>query len=434
MKKVITLFYITIFVGVNFANAQSLGRVGSPTDTVTTTSIGTVLMGGGSDVDAAFTWMINKSGGGDFVVIRATGTNAYNSYIYGLGTAHSVETFLINSITLANDSAIVQGIRKAEAVFFAGGNQNDYITYYKGTALGVALNYLANVKQVPIGGTSAGMAIQGNVYYDGITNVFSQDVLINPYASGTGLHYNDFLHNPFLQKTICDTHFNTKGGTTPNGITGRQGRLMTFLSRMIIDSSMTDVKGIACEEKTAVCIDENGIGMVVGLNKAYFVRQWCAAPETCMVGNPLTWTNGAKIYVINGPGTYTAIPTVAKSVDLNNWTTVMGGTYEYWTVNAGLLSIGQTTGTPVICIPTGLADFNNEDEVSIYPNPTNGQFTILLSNDNTTITVTDLLGQQIKKIQTTQKTTNLQIDKSGVYIVYAKTKQGTTTRKLIVNH
>ena len=209
---------------------------------------------------------------------------------------------------------------------------------------------------------------------------------------------------------------------------------MTFLSRMIIDSSMTDVKGIACEEKTAVCIDENGIGMVVGLNKAYFVRQWCAVPETCMVGNPLTWTNGAKIYVINGPGTYTAIPTVAKSVDLNNWTTVMGGTYEYWTVNAGLLSIGQTTGTPVICIPTGLADFNNADEVSIYPNPTNGQFTILLSNDNTTITVTDLLGQQIKKIQTTQKTTNLQIDKSGVYIVYAKTKQGTTTRKLIVNH
>ncbi len=184
----------------NLAQAQSLGRVGSSTDTVTACTTGTVLMGGGSDVDAAFTWIITKSGGGDFVVIRATGTNAYNSYIYGLGPAHSVETFLVNSITLANDSAIVQAVRKAEAIFFAGGNQNDYITYYKGTVLGTALNYLANVKYAPIGGTSAGMAIQGNVYYDGVTNVLSQDVLINPYASGTGIHYNDFLHNPFLQK------------------------------------------------------------------------------------------------------------------------------------------------------------------------------------------------------------------------------------------
>ncbi len=433
MKKVITTIYITLLIGVNFAISQSLGRVGSPTDIVTTTTVGTVLMGGGSDVDAAFTWMINKSGGGDFVVIRATGTNAYNSYIYGLGPAHSVETFLINSTTLANDSAIVKSIRKAEAVFFAGGNQNDYITYYKGTALGMALDYLANVKQVPIGGTSAGMAIQGYVYYDGITNVLSQDVLLNPYASGTGLHYNDFLHNTFLQKTICDTHFNTKGGTTPNGITGRQGRLMSFLSRMIIDSSMTDVKGIACDEKTAVCIDENGIGMVVGINKAYFLRQWCAEPETCITGNPLTWTNGAKIYVINGPGSYTAIPTVAKSVDLKNWTTVMGGTYEYWTVNAGILSIGQTTGTPVTCNITGVADFNDKDKIIIYPNPTNGHFTISLSGDNTTITVTDILGHQILKTQTTQKATNLQLDNNGVYIVYITTKQGTRTRKLIVD-
>ena len=433
MKKIITTIYLTIILGGNFVNAQSLGRVGSPTDTITTSTVGTVLMGGGSDVDAAFTWMINKSGGGDFVVIRATGTNAYNSYIYGLGPAHSVETFLINSLALANDSAIVQAIRKAEAIFFAGGNQNDYITYYKGTALGMALDYLANVKQVPFGGTSAGMAIQGYVYYDGITNVLSQDVLINPYASGTGLHYNNFLHNPFLQKTICDTHFNTKGGTTPNGITGRQGRLMTFLARMSIDSSMTDVKGIACDEKTAVCIDENGIGMVVGLNNAYFLRQWCAVPETCITGNPLTWTNGANVYVINGPGSYTAMPSVTKSVDLNNWTAVMGGTYEYWTVNTGVLTIGQTTGTPVSCNLTGFADNITEVENSIYPNPNNGQFTISTSDNNVAITVTDIVGKQILNTQTTINKTNLQLDNNGVYVVHITTKQGTTAHKIIVN-
>ena len=347
-RKYIALI-ATLFFGIKIGSAQSLGRVGNVNDITTTCTAGTVLMGGGTDVDAAFTWMINKSGGGDFVIIRATGTSAYNSYIYGLGTANSVETFLINSITLANDSSIVQAIRKAEAVFFAGGNQNDYIAYYKGTALGSVLDYLANVKHAPFGGTSAGMAIQGYVYYDGITNVLSQEALQNPYASGTGIHYNDFLHNPFLANTICDTHFNTKGGTTSNGITGRQGRLMTFLARMIKDQSMADVKAIVCDEKTAVCIDENGIAMVVGINKAYFLRQWCATPETCISGTALDWTNGAKVYIINGPSSYTTPPNVNRSINLNDWVTVQGGFYNYWTVDGGMLTIGQVNPAPSIC-------------------------------------------------------------------------------------
>ncbi len=71
--------------------------------------------------------------------------------------------------------------------------------------------------------------------------------------------------------------------------------------------------------------------------------------------------------------------------------------------------------------------------IAIYPNPTSGQFTILLPIENATIIVTDLLGQQIIKKQVTLQTTNLQLDNNGVYIVYLITKQGTTTQKLIVN-
>lgn len=432
-----TLFTIWfILAGAISLQAQSLGRVGSASDVTTTCTAGTVLMGGGSDVDAAFTWMINKSGGGDFVVIRATGTNAYNSYIYGLGPANSVETFLINSVALANDAAIVQAVRKAEAVFFAGGNQNDYITYYRGTALGSALDYLANVKHVPIGGTSAGMAIQGYVYYDGITNVLSPDVLSNPYLSGTGIHYNDFLHNPFLEKTICDTHFNTKGGTTSNGIAGRQGRLMTFLSRMLTDSATTDVKGIACDEKTAVCIDENGVGMVVGLGKAYFLRQWCAAAETCSSGQPLTWTNGAKVYVVTGPGSYTAVPSVAKSVNLNDWTTVMGGTYEYWNVNSGVLTIGQTSGTPNVCSLLAINNLNYEGEISIYPNPTNGKLTIASDVPfyNSSIKLYNNLGQIVQE-KDIKKEQVLNLDFSnllqGTYILEFRQNDNIIRKKIV---
>ena len=422
--------------GVICAGAQSLGRVGSATDISPSVSAGTVLMGGGADVDAAFTWMINKSGGGDFVVIRATGTNAYNSYIYGLGSANSVETFLIDSRELANDSAVVQAVRKAEALFFAGGDQNDYIRFYRGTALGSALNYLANVKHVPFGGTSAGMAIQGYVYYDGITNVVSEEVLLNPYRSGTGIHYNDFLHNPFLQRTICDTHFNTKGGTTDNGIRGRQGRMMSFLARMITDSSMADVKGIACDEKTAVCIDQDGIAMVVGLGKAYFLRQWCAAPETCVQGQPLTWTNGARVYVIPGPGNYTAIPATAKSVDLKDWTTVSGGTYEYWTVDSGILTLGQTTGTPSVCNLAGVANPAEEDDICVYPNPTTGRITVLSAEPfhNSSIKLYNILGVIVCK-KDNQNGDQINVDASGLprgtYILEINQKDNKYTRKII---
>lgn len=171
MKRNYFILLTFFFFGIKNLFAQSLGIIGSANDIATICTAGTLLMRGGTDVDAAFAWMITKSGGGDFVVIRATGTNAYNSYIYGLGSANSVETFRVNSINLANDSTIFQSIRKAEAIFFASGNQNDYIAYYKGTALGAVLDYLAKIKHAPIGGTSAGMAIQGYIYYDGITNV-----------------------------------------------------------------------------------------------------------------------------------------------------------------------------------------------------------------------------------------------------------------------
>ena len=434
--KIFLLIVCLSLGGVFCAGAQSLGRVGSPADVNTAVSAGTVLMGGGADVDAAFTWMINKSGGGDFVVIRATGTNAYNSYIYGLGSANSVETFLIDSRELANDSAVVQAVRKAEALFFAGGDQNDYIRFYRGTALGSALNYLANVKHVPFGGTSAGMAIQGYVYYDGITNVVSEEVLLNPYRSGTGIHYNDFLHNPFLQRTICDTHFNTKGGTTDNGIRGRQGRMMSFLARMITDSSMADVKGIACDEKTAVCIDQDGIAMVVGLGKAYFLRQWCAAPETCVQGQPLTWTNGARVYVIPGPGNYTAIPATAKSVDLKDWTTVSGGTYEYWTVDSGILTLGQTTGTPSVCNLAGVANPAEEDDICVYPNPTTGRITVLSAEPfhNSSIKLYNILGVIVCK-KDNQNGDQINVDASGLprgtYILEINQKDNKYTRKII---
>ena len=354
--KLFFLSFISMLCMGSVMQSQSLGRVGAA-DITTTTKAGTVLMGGGTDVDAAFKWMIQESGGGDFVVIRSTGTNAYNSYIYGLGGANSVETFLVASVAQANDSNLVQAVRKAEAVFFSGGNQADYVNFYKGQALGKAIVWLANVKKIPIGGTSAGDAIQGKVYYSAVTtSVISSDVLANPYADNNDVMYDDFLQNPFLDNTICEPHFLTRG---------RQGRITAFMARMIQDKGRSNVKGIACDEGTAVCIDNKGIGMVVGSSKALFIRQYCAGPEICSSGNPLTWTNGVKVYVVQGD----AVPGTSRFLDLKDWVTGAGGAHEFWTVNNGAITTGQPTGTPASCLITDVNEVkqaNNMEAGNLY--------------------------------------------------------------------
>src|SRR5262249_53599175 len=80
MKKTIALLVLTFCCATPgfAAKTYSYFRVGSASDVGTTTTAGTVLMGGGTDVDAAFQWMCERSGNGDFLVIRATGTDAYN--------------------------------------------------------------------------------------------------------------------------------------------------------------------------------------------------------------------------------------------------------------------------------------------------------------------------------------------------------------------
>jgi cyanophycinase-like exopeptidase len=134
---------------------------GNAGDVTASTSAGLVLMGGGTDVDAAFQWMIGKSGGGDFVVIRASGTDAYNPWIYNdLGGVDSAETIIIKNRAAASDPFVVNQIRNAEALFIAGGDQSNYVDYWKGTPVEDAIHYLVT-RNVPIGGTSAGLAVMG---------------------------------------------------------------------------------------------------------------------------------------------------------------------------------------------------------------------------------------------------------------------------------
>ncbi|MCJ0742645.1 cyanophycinase [Pedobacter montanisoli] len=313
----------------------SIGIIGDTANVNKAVTGGMVLMGGGTDVSAAFKWMIEKSGGGDVVILRASGTDAYNSYINGLGNVNSVETLLINSRELANNDTVAYIIRNAEMVFIAGGDQSDYMKYWKGTKVDKALNYLLTEKKAPVGGTSAGCAILGAFYYSGETGgLTSAEALENPYNANVTLYKQDFLKAPYLENVITDQHYLTRS---------REGRSAVFLGRILKDWNIA-ANAIAADERVAVCIDQNGVAKVYGdystsrpYSYAYFIRlDKNKQPENFVPNNKVNWSQQEKaldVYEIaaseNGGGEF----------DVKNFAIdqAKGGTRYWWWVSNGIL-------------------------------------------------------------------------------------------------
>jgi cyanophycinase len=298
-------------------------RVGNPSDVTTTTVAGTVLMGGGTDVDAAFQWMCQRSGNGDFLVIRSTGTDAYNPYIQQLcPNSNSVATLIIANRTGASDPFVLSAIRNAEAIWIAGGDQSNYINDWKGTPVQAELN-AAIARNVPIGGTSAGMNVLTQFIYSALLSqgVTSSQALADPFTRYITLD-RDFVNLPLLQNIIGDPHFVTRD---------RMGRDLAFLCRVYLNGWSTAPRDIAIDEQTALLIDASGQGTVVGLGTAYFM-QAPGAPQVCQPKTPLTYQNIA-IYRINANGTF----------NLSSWTGTGGLAYSV-SANSGVLTSTQPGG------------------------------------------------------------------------------------------
>ncbi|MFD2614078.1 cyanophycinase [Paenibacillus gansuensis] len=302
------------------ANNYSYYSVGSTADVTKTTSGGMVIMGGSTDVDAAFQWMITKSGGGDFVILRTTGTDAYNPYVNGLGTVNSVETLIVKNRTGANDDFIYNKIRNAEALFIAGGDQNTYVNYLKDTKVETAIAEL-KTRGVPIGGTSAGAMVLGEHIYDARNgSVYSDEALSDPYIRYMTFS-KDFNSLWNLSDTIVDTHF---------GARDRMGRLVGFLARNIADgwAPGNGAKGIGVDEQTAFVVEPNGSGYVLGNGSVYFLKTSQAA-TTIASGTPLA---------ISGVGVYKIGRSSTQSFNLSTWTGSGGTSYTLSAASGSLTS------------------------------------------------------------------------------------------------
>ena len=83
-----TRFYITLFLislpGLFYSQGYTNWIVGDTADVQPgTVQPGTVLAGGGGDNDTAMQWMLSRAGGGDVVVIRASGSDGQTTGHFG---------------------------------------------------------------------------------------------------------------------------------------------------------------------------------------------------------------------------------------------------------------------------------------------------------------------------------------------------------------
>lgn len=297
--------------------------VGDTADVRPAVQPGLLLAGGSTDVDEAMRWLLRRSGGGDVVVLRASGADGYNRYLFSdLGeNVNSVETLLINSRDVALHPDAARKIRNAEALFIAGGDQAAYVRFWKDTPVEDAVNFLLNEKRVSVGGTSAGCCVLGGLFFDAFHDtVDSPTALANPYDPKVSVQRGGFLETPFLKTTFADMHFTERN---------RLGRLVVFLARAVTDWKIPTARGIGVDEKTALAVDETGAGRVFGRGRVYLLEA-LVPPARCAAGKPLDWPGG------DGRAVRATVLSPGETFNLN--TGAGGGKTAFYAVRNGELN------------------------------------------------------------------------------------------------
>jgi cyanophycinase-like exopeptidase len=344
------------------ANAQNYDSyfLGNSQDASTSPTGGICLMGGATENDEAMKWFLQRADGGDILVIRASGSDGYNDYLLNqLGvTINSVETIVFNDATASNETYIHQRINQAEGIWIAGGDQWNYVSYWRNTPIDSLINKGITERNIVIGGTSAGMAIQGGIYFTAENGtITSNDALMDPYNTNATIDSASFIQNSIISEVITDTHYDNPD---------RKGRHTSFIAKAIVEYGL-NAKGIACDEYTAVCISTSGIASVYGEyptydDNAYFIQANCEInpnlPENCTTGTPLNWIqNNAALKVYQIKGTSNG----ANTFDLNDWLTGTGGTWNNWWVNNGVFYENPSTA-PICSVST----IHEEDEFFVF--------------------------------------------------------------------
>jgi cyanophycinase len=223
-------------------------------------------------VDETYRWMhktltgSDTARGGNVIVLRAyTDEDEYSPYMQPRGPFASVQMLGIpHCATQAQVDALAPMIDHADAVYFAGGDQSNY-TPWKSSKIVDSIRKLWDRGGV-IGGTSAGLAVQGDLIYDSAAadrlhpnddsyEVDTKTAAANPLEPEISFTTGYFAWPP-LADVLTDTHFARRD---------RFGRAVTFMAlartKHLLPSG--NIYAVAIDERSALVVDKHGIATLM---------------------------------------------------------------------------------------------------------------------------------------------------------------------------
>ena len=311
-----------------------------------------LLVGGGQEdyhdwSDIPYGWFVQKADSGKIINIDvSTVSSWYPAYFKWLGAASTSHEYQISNRIAANDSATYDELISARGIFIEGGDQWQYVSTWKGTLVEDAIHYVFSHGGV-IGGTSAGLAILGEIVFDAkFGTAYPDQVAYNPYHSRVSFT-DDFLH--ILPHVFTDSHFHTRA---------RLGRFVPMLARRIQDYSNDDIIGIGVDENTAFCVDNTLTGITYGEGTVTILFKNDNSYIRAVPGQPPTFTN-IKYFQLNHSAAFnlSSRTLVDPGQYLQGWSapspfsptysdTILKGS-EASTAELGEVVIGNLTSNPL---------------------------------------------------------------------------------------
>lgn len=209
-----------------------------------------MIVGGNSETqggwsDAPYSWAAAQAPNHRVAIVgTSSASNWLPDYFVSLGATFA-KNFQVASRSAAHDPTLADSLGTYDCLFFRGGDQWDYLSFYQGTRLDSVVEAIYARGGV-IAGTSAGLAILSGVDFTAENGTVYPEEMMADWDNQYVALADSFL--PLLPGYLFDSHFVERG---------RFARLAGLMAHWQLTRGER-IHGIGVDDKTALCIDPSG--------------------------------------------------------------------------------------------------------------------------------------------------------------------------------